>query len=160
PIDAPDLVKQLNQALGLATGSATDIGLDLPLLTDPGDVLPALFHLKASDPSTSDVNLVTLHRPGLDFDVGSSLPGFIPGLPFVGGVGLQGNIHVHLQADIGYDTAGLRELLNDPKHNPNDLIDGLYTLPATTQVSAQGQLTLSGGEGVFASGGLYASVQM
>jgi hypothetical protein len=155
-----DLVNQLKQALGLASGSAADIGLDFPLLTDPGTILPVLFSLAADAPNTTDVNLVTFHLPSLDFTMGSSLPVYIPGLPIVGGVGLQGHIDFHLQADLGYDTAGLRELVTEPRHNPQDLLDGLYTIPANTQVSAQGRLTLSAGIGVFAQGGLYASLQM
>jgi hypothetical protein len=157
---APALVTELNQALGIVAGSATDIGLDIPFLTDPLDVMPALFHLALGDPNTSDVNLVTLHLPSLDFSLGSQQPIFIPGLPVVGGVTLQGQVNFHIQADIGYDTAGLRELDNDPTQNPEDLLDGLYALSATTTISALGNVTLSGGFGVFAEGGLFASLEM
>jgi hypothetical protein len=160
PADSLDLVNQFNAALGLVTGSAPGIGLDLPLLTDPAHVLPTLFELAAGASNTADVNLVTLKLPSLDFTLGPSLPVFIPGLPVLGSVGLQGQINVHLQADFGYDTAGLRELINDPTQNGADLLDGLYTIPANTQFSAQGQLTLSAGEGIIAQGGLYASAQM
>ncbi len=167
PQNAPDLVTALNQALGIATGSAADVGFSFPLLTDPADVFPQLLHLGLGDPTTDDVTLAAFHLPSIDLDLG---PGNSPGLQdlAVGSISFQGDVHIHLQLDMGYDTYGLRELNTDPTHNPADLLDGFYAIKSSTQdptqpntlITAQGDLTLSGGVGVFAQGGLFAVVQL
>ena len=123
----------------------TDISLTFPFTDDPvhGAFAMLLGH---------DVPLVkfTVNLPSLfnvqlaDFMKATGAPklGLNDGLPATAELGGDFNLDVYLSG--GYDTRGLRELIADP-NNIGALADGFYFDSSKPILSANGDLTISGG---------------
>src|SRR5262249_20792944 len=79
------------------------------------------------------IDLVTLSFTPFKFDAG-----FDDFIPILGplGIDLAGNFNAIIRASFGYDTHGLRVFINDPSHNPADLLDGLYMVDDDTPGTA------------------------
>ena len=97
---------------GFSGGDAT---IAFPIYQNPASVIQLLFG--------KDIDLVTLAFTPFKFNAG-----FDDFIPILGplGIDLAGNFQAIIRASFGYDTHGLRTLINDPTHNPADLLDGFY----------------------------------
>ena len=94
--------------------------LQFPVMDDPATLLGMLFG--------QNVNLVTFNTGELSFP-NLSLP-IDFSIPIIGVFSINAGINVSLSGafdvDVGYNTRGLTDYLNDPSHSTNDLEDGLW----------------------------------
>lgn len=171
----PDVVTQIfdNPALEEVEGVLKDVasyvgdtasaGFQFPLLEHPGTVLGGIL--------TGQTETMFSFSTGRQhFELAPSI-GF--GIKDLFGVFLSAGVIFDADLTMGYDTAGLIKLINDPAHDPADLLHGFYfdnsvdtaappipnvTAPKKTGLYLQGFAEVSGSAIVTLSGGLYANV--
>ena len=135
-------------------------GIEFPLLSDPWSAIGLLFG--------ADVDLFRFKLPTLSVQGNLDIPPFPIPNPFVPGLSAKvgGDLGVFAQLGGGYDTVGIRSMLEsgNPLANLDDLFEGLYLsdLPGN-ELEFKGSLSVAGGiEAGFASaylgGGLRAAV--
>ncbi len=120
-------------------------GLHFLFLEDPMNVLfPAMMG--------EDRTLVTFTLPALDFafgldDLFTSFGDFelFPGPEFASGASLNGELHIRLDVDMGYDTAGLRRQELNQSPDKDDAKYGLYINANQTYFEIDAGMVLSAG---------------
>ncbi len=136
-------------------------GLHFWFLEDPMNVLfPTMMG--------EDRTLMTFTMPALDFtfnldDVFDSFGDFelFPGPEWASGVSLNGEMHIRLDVDMGYDTAGLRRRELNQSPDKDDAKYGLYINADQTYFELNAGMVLSTGvPGVSVEGGLYAGLKV
>jgi hypothetical protein len=158
-------LKDTLQSVASYAGFTSTAGFQFPVLEDPGPVIGGILTGQARD-------MFTFTTGREHFELAPSIG---VGIKDVVGVFLSAGITFDASFAMGYDTAGLIKLVNDPLHKPEDLLHGFYfdnsvdsTAPPIPNVSApkktalylQGFAELSASAIVTLSGGLYANVNV
>lgn len=101
--------------------SGGDASVAFPIYQHPSSALQLLFG--------KNIDLVTLTFTPFKFDAG-----FDKFISLLGPLGilLSGSFNATIRPSFGYDSHGLSEFVNDPSHNPADLLDGLYMVDDDT----------------------------
>jgi hypothetical protein len=147
-----------SHAVGFANDLGAMDGFSFPFIQKPS----TLFNLFVG----KDVTLVQWQMPEFKFQFSytQSFPIFPPLF-----VDFGGSIEADINIGFGYDTYGIREIINDSQHRASDLLDGFYVittdqngqpLPALTlkgQIFAGAELNLGIASGGV-NGGLEATV--
>jgi hypothetical protein len=128
-------------------------GFSFPFISQPS----ILFGLLMG----KNVDLVKFSSPTLTLGFSMHYDFPLPPLPVLVAT-VAGSIDASFHLQVGYDTYGLKELVEDPQHNWTDVLDGLYiyTDPSapvdkTTEVSLKLTLGIGGGVNLgVASGGV------
>ncbi len=106
------------KAIDFITGPCDGVHFEFPILDKPAD---GIFKLILGQ----DISLFKLT---LDEHVDATEGAHFPVLGILD-IGFGGQVHIDVHAEVGYDTLGIREFLNDGK--AADLADGLYVTSDT-----------------------------
>ncbi|MGD9635611.1 MAG: putative Ig domain-containing protein [Pirellulales bacterium] len=166
-IDSPalqDLQDTLEDVANYA-GVNAQAGFQFPVLEDPGPVIGGILTGQARD-------MFTFTTGREHFELAPSI-GF--GIPDLFGVFLTAGITLDANFSVGYDTAGLIKLFQDPLHKPEDLLHGFYfdnsidtsgppipnvASPRKTAFYLEGFAEISASAVVTVSGGIHANVSI
>lgn len=164
-IDSPalqDLQDTLEDVANYA-GVNAQAGFQFPVLEDPGPVIGGILTGQARD-------MFTFTTGREHFELAPSI-GF--GIPDLFGVFLTAGITLDADFSVGYDTAGLIKFVQDPLHQPEDLLHGFYfdnsidtsgppipnvSSPRKTAFYLQGFAEISASAVVTVTGGIHANV--
>ncbi len=159
-----EVEKDLQEVASYA-GDDADGGLTFPLLENPGPVIAGILTGK---PET----MFSFTTGPQHFELAPSISF---GIKDVVGVSLTAGIIFDADLTMGYDTSGLSKLIQDPNHNPLDLLHGFYfdnsvdttappvpnvPSPKKTAVYLQGFAELSASAIVTVTGGIYANIRI
>jgi hypothetical protein len=158
-------LKDTLQSVASYTGLTSSAGFKFPVLEDPGPVIGGILTGTARD-------MFTFTTGREHFELAPSIG---VGIENVVGVFLSAGIIFDASFSMGYDTAGLIKLMQDPLHKPEDLLHGFYfdnsvdtsappipnvSAPKKTALYLQGFAEISASAIVTLSGGLYANVNV
>lgn len=158
-------VQDTLEEVGNYTGLTSTAGFQFPLLEDPGPVIGAIL-----TGQTKTMFSFTTGRQHFEL-----APSVGVGIKDLFGVFLSGGIIFDANLSMGYDTAGLIAVVQDPAHSPAKLLHGFYfdnSIDATappipnhapvrqTGMYLQGFMALSGSVIATLSGGLNANVDV
>ena len=153
------------QSVASYAGVTSTAGFQFPVLEDPGPIVGGIL--------TGQAQTMFSFTTGREhFELAPSI-GF--GIPDLFGVFLTAGITLDADFSVGYDTAGLIKFVQDPLHQPEDLLHGFYfdnsidnsgppipnvSSPRKTAFYLQGFAEISASAVVTVSGGIYANVSI
>ena len=158
-------VQDALETVGNYAGLTTSSGFKFPLLENPGPVIGAIL--------TGQIETMFSFSTGRQhFELAPSIG---VGIEDLFGVFLKAGMIFDANLSMGYDTAGLIKVVQDPSHDPAGLLHGFYfdnSIDAAappipnhapvrqTGLYLQGLMRLSGSVIATLSGGLYANIDV
>lgn len=158
-------LKDTLQSVASYTGITSSAGFTFPVLEDPGPVIGGIL-------TGQTRNMFTFTTGREHFELAPSIG---VGIEHVVGVFLSAGITFDASFAMGYDSAGLVKLVQDPLHKPEDLLHGFYfdnsvdttappipnvASPKKTALYLQGFAQLSASAVVTLTGGLHANLNV
>lgn len=158
-------VENVLQEVASYAGDDAEGGMTFPLLENPGQVIGGIL-------TGQTETMFSFSTGPQHFELAPSISF---GIKDLFGVSITAGIIFDADLTMGYDTAGLTKLIQDPDHNPADLLHGFYfdnsidttappipnvPSPRKTAVYLQGFAEVSLSAGLTISGGIYANISV